>query len=173
MQNEIYGEGDNIIWDFSNTSFFIRSFYSLLPYIEANVKPTLIAKPTLIYEKLFELCALFDMLTIEDDEGLKEALKEYLVKSYIPICRFSRLNKNIDSMQTIIQSVVEKQKQLDARLKTPISYLISELVCNIDQHSDSEFGYIYTQYLSKENSLDICIADDGITIYGSYVKTQK
>lgn len=24
--------------------FFIRSFYSLLPYIEANVKPTLIAK---------------------------------------------------------------------------------------------------------------------------------
>lgn len=28
-------------------------------------------------------------------------------------------------------------------------------------------------YLSKENSLDICIADDGITIYGSYVKTQK
>ena len=91
----------------------------------------------------------FDMLTIEDDEGLKEALKEYLVKSYIPICRFSRLNKNIDSMQTIIQSVVEKQKQLDARLKTPISYLISELVCNIDQHSDSEFGYIYTQYLSK------------------------
>ena len=42
LQNEIYGEGDNIICRIHH--FFIRSFYSLLPYIEANVKPTLIAK---------------------------------------------------------------------------------------------------------------------------------
>lgn len=44
LQNEIYGEGDNIIWDFSNTSFFHPFFLFPLPYIEANVKPTLIAK---------------------------------------------------------------------------------------------------------------------------------
>ena len=44
LQNEIYGEGDNIIWISRIHHFFIRSFYSLLPYIEANVKPTLIAK---------------------------------------------------------------------------------------------------------------------------------
>ena len=174
LQNEIYGEGDNIIWDFSNTSFFHPFFLFPFAIYRSKCKTNIDCKNLPSYMRSYLSCVrFFDMLTIEDDEGLKEALKEYLVKSYIPICRFSRLNKNIDSMQTIIQSVVEKQKQLDARLKTPISYLISELVCNIDQHSDSEFGYIYTQYLSKENSLDICIADDGITIYGSYVKTQK
>ena len=120
-----------------------------------------------------ECVKFFDMLTIKDDMDLNSALKEYLGKSYIPICRFSRLNKNIDSMQTIIQGVIEKQKNLDLKLKTPLSYLISELICNINQHSDSDYGYIYTQYLKRENCLDICIADDGITIYGSYVKSQK
>lgn len=90
-----------------------------------------------------ECVKFFDMLTIKDDMDLNSALKEYLGKSYIPICRFSRLNKNIDSMQTIIQGVIEKQKNLDLKLKTPLSYLISELICNINQHSDSDYGYIY------------------------------
>lgn len=66
-------------------------------------------------------------------------------------------------MQTVIQRVIECQTKLDVRLKTPISYLISELVCNIDQHSDSRYGYIYTQYLQREHCLNIGIADDGIT----------
>lgn len=44
LQNEIYGEGIILFGISRIRHFFIRSFYSLLPYIEANVKPTLIAK---------------------------------------------------------------------------------------------------------------------------------
>lgn len=164
---------DVVVWDFSETSFFHPFF--LFPFAIYKSKCNNIQCSGIIeyMRRYLEYVKFFDMLTIKDDTDLNSALKEYLNKSYIPICRFSRWNKNIDSMQTIIQRVIEKQKALDSRLKTPISYLISELICNIDQHSESNYGYIYTQYLRRENCLDICIADDGITIYGSYVKTNK
>lgn len=76
-------------------------------------------------------------------------------------------------MQTVIQSVIEKQRSLDSRLKTPISYLLGELVCNMEQHSKSRFGYMFSQYSSKNKSLYICLADTGVTIYGSYVNSGK
>lgn len=169
------GHNDKYVeWDFSNAFFFHPFFLFPLAIYKTkcskNINCTGIES---IMRSYLECVNFHDMLTINDEIDLEGALKEYSNKSYIPICRFSRLNKNIDSMQTIIQNVIEKQKKLDNRLKTPISYLISELICNIDQHSDSKYGYIYTQYLSRENSLDICIADDGITVYGSYVRTNK
>lgn len=165
-------EGD-IVWDFSNTSFFhpfflfpfalFRSRYNNIRY---KGMPTFM-RSYLNYVKFDE------MLDIKDNMDLAGILYDYANKSYIPICRFNRQSKNLDSMQTVIQEIIERQRTLDYRLKTPISYLISELVCNIDQHSESKFGYIYTQYLQRDNSLNICIADNGITIYGSYVKTNK
>lgn len=57
-----------------------------------------------------ECVKFFDMLTIKDDMDLNSALKEYLGKSYIPICRFSRLNKNIDSMQTLFKELLKNRK---------------------------------------------------------------
>lgn len=172
-ENEGYN-GKYVEWDFSNAFFFHPFFlFPFAIYKNKCSKDINCIGIVNIMESYLRCVKFFDMLTINDEIDLEAALKEYYNKSYIPICRFSRLNKNIDSMQTIIQSVIEKQKKLDNRLKTPISYLISELICNIDQHSYSNYGYIYTQYLSRENSIDICIADDGITVYGSYVKTKK
>lgn len=34
-------------------------------------------------------------------------------------------------------------------------------------------GYIFSQYLKKEDCIDLVLADDGITVLGSYVKAQK
>lgn len=171
--NEQIRDNDVPVWDFSKTSFFHPFFLFPFAIYKSKCKNVQCKNVVGYMRNYLECVKFFDMLTIKDDMDLNSALKEYLGKSYIPICRFSRLNKNIDSMQTIIQGVIEKQKNLDLKLKTPLSYLISELICNINQHSDSDYGYIYTQYLKRENCLDICIADDGITIYGSYVKSQK
>lgn len=164
----------NVVWDFSGTSFFHPFFLFPLSIYKSKCDKDIKYIEMGGYTKAYlEYVRFFDFLTINDDVSLKKALESYSQKTYIPICRFNRLNENIDSMQTVIQGVIESQKELDSKLKTPISYLISELICNIDQHSCSKYGYIYSQYLKRENSLDICIADDGITIYGSYVKAKK
>lgn len=74
-------------------------------------------------------------------------------------------------MQTVIQSTIETQNHLASGLKSPVAYLLSELICNIGEHSRGQYGYIFSQKIN--NCLDICIADDGITIYGSYLRTKK
>lgn len=41
---------------------------------------------------------------------------------------------------------------------------------NIYEHSNSRNGYVFSQYNHLEKSIDLCIADTGITIAGSYKK---
>lgn len=163
-----------VVWDFTDSTFYHPFFLFPLAIYKSKcgkkVECTNIPHRTKSYLDY----VMFDtMLEINDDDSLQSAMEWYLNKSYIPICRFKRTNDNIDSMQTVIQGVIEKQKTIDRRFKGTLSYLISELVCNIQQHSESEYGYIYTQYLPRDNSLNICIADNGITIFGSFVKNGR
>ena len=55
----------------------------------------------------------------------------------------------------------------------PLTYLLDELICNIQQHAQTDKGYAYMMYNGESNSIEIIIADFGITIYGSYVAAQK
>lgn len=58
-------------------------------------------------------------------------------------------------------------------LKSALSYFISELVCNVEQHAGVDVGYGLSMYDADRNSLIIGIADGGLSIYGSYIKSQK
>lgn len=58
-------------------------------------------------------------------------------------------------------------------LNTPLTYLFDELICNIQQHAQTDKGYAYLMYNEEVNAIEILIADYGITIYGSYVAAQK
>lgn len=58
-------------------------------------------------------------------------------------------------------------------LNNPITYLLDELICNIQQHAQTDNGIAYIDYNSTSNSIEIIIADEGITIYGSYISAQK
>lgn len=55
----------------------------------------------------------------------------------------------------------------------PLTYLLDELICNIQQHAQTELGYAFLDYNASTNTVEIVIADMGITIYGSYVAAQK
>ena len=44
---------------------------------------------------------------------------------------------------------------------------------NIREHSSADKGFVFSQYLQNERCLNICIADNGITVLGSYYKTNK
>jgi len=60
------------------------------------------------------------------------------------------------------------------KLNLQISYLLDELICNIQQHSMARIGLLSVYYDANENkSIDICIADDGIGVFGSYVNSSK
>jgi hypothetical protein len=58
-------------------------------------------------------------------------------------------------------------------LTIPLTYLLDELICNIQQHAQTNKGYAYLMYNKEANTIEILIADFGITIYGSYVAAQK
>ena len=55
----------------------------------------------------------------------------------------------------------------------PLTYLLDELICNIQQHAQADKGYAYLMYNKAAKTIEILIADFGITIYGSYVAAQK
>lgn len=61
----------------------------------------------------------------------------------------------------------------DKRLNTAISYLFDELICNIQQHAMCHKCVLYAGVNSVLNSIDICISDNGISLYGSYVKSGR
>ena len=105
---------------------------------------------------------------------LGDILSPYIDRSYIPVCKFSLCNSNVDALQSVLQKVIEKQSRADSKITTPLSYFLGELICNMLQHSYGQYGYIFSQYLNKrENSIDLILADDGITIYGSYVNSGR
>ena len=58
-------------------------------------------------------------------------------------------------------------------LNMPLTYLLDELICNIQQHAQTDKGYAFLMYNKAARTIEIMIADFGITIYGSYVAAQK
>lgn len=91
----------------------------------------------------------------------------------MPVCKFDLCKNNIDGLQTILQKIIRRQSGANHRIMTPLSYLLGELIDNMNEHSYGNYGYIFSQYLKKEGCIDLVLADDGITIFGSYVKAQK
>ncbi len=58
-------------------------------------------------------------------------------------------------------------------LRPVVSYFVSELMCNVEQHADVPLGYGIVHYDSSNRTLLLGIADGGISIYGSYTRAQK
>jgi hypothetical protein len=58
-------------------------------------------------------------------------------------------------------------------LNSPITYLLDELICNIQQHAQTDAGYAFANYNPASDSIEIIIADGGVSIYGSYAAAQK
>ncbi len=165
---------DDVKWNFEDNTFFHPFFLTPLALYKKTCCKNIecINKPKYI-DSYFQLVHFDDLLHIGKETDLEDTLKDYVNKSYTPICSFDLCSSNVDALQTIIQGIIEKQSKADVKIKTPLSYFLGELICNISQHSKSSVGYISSQYLRREKCIDICIGDSGITVYGSYVSTDK
>jgi hypothetical protein len=165
---------DNLFWDFSNASFFHPFFLAPLVIYKQSCKKSIMCtnKPFRIVGYL-DLVHFDEPLAIKEKDDFKSILESYISKTYVPVCQFDLCKSNIDDLQTILQRIIKSQSKADSRITTPLSYLLGELIDNINEHSYGKHGYIFSQYLKKENCIDLVIADDGITIFGSYIKSGK
>lgn len=121
------------------------------------------------------------MDTIHFGEGLRpenisnsqfdKKLESYSQKTYIPIINFPAVSSAIDeknAILTAVENIIVKQLGLKSNVTAGLKYIIEESVDNITEHSGSERGYIFAQSYPTKKFLDICIADSGITLLGSY-----
>lgn len=174
MQKTDNSSNENLYWDLSDTSFFHPFFLAPLVIYKhkCNKNVSCIGKPFRIVGYLDTIH--FDMpLSIDDNGRLEEILEPYTRKTYLPVCQFDLNRSNIDGLQSILQRIIRRQSGADFRIVTPLSYLLGELIDNMNEHSCGEHGYIFSQYLKKEECIDLVLADDGITIFGSYIRSNK
>lgn len=72
-----------------------------------------------------------------------------------------------------LETWLRKQPEYNPRLNTAITYLLDELVCNIQQHSCCHQCLVCASVNTSNRSIDFCISDNGISLYGSYVKSGR
>ena len=157
-------------WDFAGVNFLHPFFLAPLSIYKNTSGKDIecINIPLRIQSYLNSIC--FDRMLhfgSEKREDVEAVMQKYTDKTYLPLCSFAMTDANKDTFGSIIQSVLTKQAGI-GRGSSSLSYLISELLDNIYEHSRSSNGYVFSQYLEREGVIDLCIADRGITIAGSF-----
>jgi hypothetical protein len=100
-------------------------------------------------------------------------LDSYMNKTYLPLTNFpsTTLAQHTEVRERILEFISQRVRQrlnLDAQLYSAVTYLIDEAVNNIKDHAQTERGFMFTQFYPKAEYMDLCIADAGVTILGSY-----
>lgn len=119
----------------------------------------------------------FGLGGVKPDELGIEAFHNMLAKcnskTYIPIISFLASKEYAEERSEILSAVenlLSRQVGLGLNIIMGLKYLIEENVDNIIEHSESERGYIFSQSYSGKEYMDLCIADNGISLLGSYLK---
>lgn len=161
-------------WDFSKVSFLHPFFlFPLALYRLKSTKEIVYSNTSASVQRYFTTIEFDTFRNETDPNALDGYLSGFKTRSYLPCCQFPIANTDMDAVQTVLQSTIELQSSADKRIKTPLSYMLAELVDNIKEHSESSHAYIFAQYLPQENAIHLCIADSGITIYSSYIKANR
>jgi hypothetical protein len=102
-------------------------------------------------------------------EGVAEPTDKH--DNHLPLCLM-----NTDSNRDVVEIVGRKirelvRKQFSSLSKSGvmwITYPLNEIIDNVDYHSQCDFGALLIQRYPSKEQIDICIADDGISIPGSF-----
>ena len=168
-------DGSIVVWDFCNVKFLHPFFLSPLAiYRHQSSKEIRCENISLEMQSYLNNIYFDRMLHFENapKESAEHVMEHYASRSYTPLCSFSMNDENKDAFGSIVRNIIVRQAHLSTSVNTPLSYLLSELVDNIYEHSGSPNGYLFSQYLKREGCIDICIADGGITIPGSYKRAK-
>lgn len=101
-------------------------------------------------------------------------IEGYANKSYLPIVRFPAQraydDNKAETMSTYENAAI-KMFGIPGNVANCVRYVIDEIVDNISEHSGSETGYICISGNIDSETLDVCIADNGKTLLGSYASS--
>ena len=134
-------------------------------------------KPEILLEKLeakskhyLERIGLFKLLKVKS--GIKVVAHEPSGR-FIPLTQI----KETEKLDTFIEDIIPLL-HLEPKQAQPIRYIVSELVRNVFEHSESKIGAILcAQYYKKSNTIRLGIVDRGVgikqTISNSYPTTKN
>lgn len=113
-----------------------------------------------------------------ESQDIQAIFENYRYKTYLPLTNFpagsgERETTIRDRLLELIEHRVRERLNLDTQLYIAVSYLIDEAVNNIKDHARTERGYLFTQFFPKRGFLDLCIADTGVSLLGSYKATGR
>lgn len=107
------------------------------------------------------------------DHNWEDVLCGYENSTYLPIIKFNSAKSATETVvrESIISHVgkmIREITKIPVNYFSAISYLLSELTDNIVDHSRHGYGWISFQYYPTSGFMDICLADTGIGVLGSY-----
>lgn len=99
-------------------------------------------------------------------------MEKYASKTYVPVIDFAA-DRNSDAKEAVsslVENVIIRQLNIKSNVANGFKYMVDEMLDNITEHSESDRGYIFAQAYLTKGFLDVCIADRGVTLLGSYQK---
>lgn len=158
--------------DFSDTRFISPVFaLSLIVYLTRCGKQIAFTNVSDYLERIGLGNGGIKPDTMRQTEFLAE-LEKYTSKTYIPIIDFAA-GRNCDAKEvvsSIVENMIIKQLNIQSNVANGLKYMIDETLDNITEHSESDRGYIFAQAYPTKGFLDVCIADRGVSLLGSYKK---
>lgn len=146
-----------------------------LALLSEVVARTQVTKEPVIWEfdgAIEDHSILAALLVLFKESSSKKIISQEL-DSNTDILRFNLNSEEANNSVKQVEANISADSLFPTILKVPLSYLLDELVCNMQQHSGCKEGCIFAKINHKDNTLDILIADNGITIYGSYVNAGR
>lgn len=163
-------ETEDIVFDCSYIRFTSPVFIiSLMLYLSSCNKRVSVINTNTYLNKIYFYNALKPDHISEKKFG--SILENYLEKTYIPVISFPAFANRAtdkDAILTAIENLLHKQLNIECNVLNGLKYILGEMVDNITEHSKSERGLIFTQAYPKKGYIDLCIADQGITLKGSF-----
>jgi hypothetical protein len=92
------------------------------------------------------------------------------LQNTLPLCTIDTASEEdaIDIVASKMRELIRKQFMQETGGVSWLQYPFSEIIDNVDTHSNCEFGALLIQNYPDKEFLDFCIADDGVSIPGSY-----
>jgi hypothetical protein len=167
---------ENIVIDMHRVTFVHPFFILPLCALTSSVAHT---KPGVTFHIPTKLAAYLE--TVYFPQGFSATLFNdweahiavYATKSYLPACSFpvtAGTTLQREKFLAIFEQIMLKQLHLRGQVVTVIKYLLSEAIDNITDHSGAAAGWIMVQHYPQKGYLDVCIADTGKGIAGSYIE---
>ena len=167
-------DGKKVIWDFSQCHSLHPVFLSALsilkqgygdivsmrdidPEISDYLNSVYFHSPLVIYP-------------IENDESIWQ---KYDDKSYLPICSFCPYDSSSVKVQELVQTTIKHQLPKESKLHGVLSLILSELIDNITEHSNSNQGFVFCHTYPSDKTLYVIISDTGRSIFASYASDER